>query len=64
MHLRITEEAELNGLDMDQFFEEQIGDWGMIDELSKRRMELAISAPGTPEVESVVAPVDGAEKKG
>jgi Amt family ammonium transporter len=63
MHLRITEEAELNGLDMDQFFEEQIGDWGMFDELNHRRMELAISAPGTPQVEKVSAPVDGAEKK-
>jgi Amt family ammonium transporter len=63
MHLRISEEAEMSGLDMDQFFEEQIGDWGMFEELNRRRMELAISAPGTPQVESVVAPVDGAEKK-
>jgi Amt family ammonium transporter len=63
MHLRIAEEAELNGLDIDQFFEEQIGDWGMFDELNKRRVELAISAPGTPQAESVVAPIDGAEKK-
>jgi ammonium transporter, Amt family len=26
MHLRVTEEVELIGLDMDQFFDEQIGD--------------------------------------
>jgi ammonium transporter, Amt family len=63
MHLRVTEEAEIIGLDMDQFFDEQIGDWGMFDELNKRKMELAISAPGTPPVESIVAPIDGAEKK-
>ena len=27
MHLRISEEAEMRGLDEDQFFDEQIGDW-------------------------------------
>lgn len=27
MHLRVGEEAELKGLDLDQFFDEQIGDW-------------------------------------
>jgi Amt family ammonium transporter len=27
MHLRISEEAEVRGLDVDQFFDEQIGDW-------------------------------------
>jgi len=31
MHLRVTEEAEMRGLDLDQFFDEQIGesDWGV-----------------------------------
>lgn len=31
MHLRISEEAEMRGLDLDQFFDEQIGeqDWGV-----------------------------------
>lgn len=27
MHLRVSEEAEMNGLDLDQFFDEQIGEW-------------------------------------
>lgn len=29
LHLRISDEAEAKGLDMDQFFDEQIGDWGL-----------------------------------
>jgi Amt family ammonium transporter len=32
MHLRVTEEAELAGLDMDQFFDELIGDHGLLEE--------------------------------
>ncbi len=71
MHLRVTEEAEMQGLDLDQFFDEQIGDWGMFDELTRRKMELLISSPGTPqadEPEEVVDSVKGeptksAEKK-
>lgn len=55
MHLRITEEAEMHGLDMDQFFDEQIGDWGMFEELDKRKMELGISSPGTPQVKETGA---------
>lgn len=31
MHLRVSEEAEIIGLDIDQFFDEQIGDWSMLD---------------------------------
>nr|POE51786.1 ammonium transporter 1 [Quercus suber] len=31
MHLRISEEAEMRGLDLDQFFDEQIGDWGVFE---------------------------------
>ncbi len=27
LHLRVSEEVELNGLDNDHFFEEQIGEW-------------------------------------
>lgn len=27
MHLRVSEDAETKGLDNDQFFDEQIGDW-------------------------------------
>jgi Amt family ammonium transporter len=32
MHLRVTEEAEMIGLDIDQFFDEQIGDWSMMEQ--------------------------------
>lgn len=27
LHLRVSEEVEINGLDGDHFFEEQIGEW-------------------------------------
>ena len=54
MHLRTTEEMEMKGLDLDQFFDEQIGDWGMYDELSKRKVELEISALATPEAMEVL----------
>jgi len=60
MHLRVTEEAEMQGLDLDQFFDEQIGDWGMFDELSKRRLEMMIESPGTPTVQEVGEPISGA----
>lgn len=32
MHLRVDEEAEMIGLDIDQFFDEQIGDWTMFEQ--------------------------------
>ncbi|KAF2459219.1 ammonium transporter MepA [Lineolata rhizophorae] len=32
MNLRVSEEAEMIGLDVDQFFDEQIGDWTMFEE--------------------------------
>jgi hypothetical protein len=31
MHLRVSDEAETVGLDFDQFFDEQIGDWFLFD---------------------------------
>ncbi|KAL2349779.1 methylammonium permease 3 [Cryomyces antarcticus] len=31
MHLRVSEEAEMMGLDLDQFFDEQIGDWSVFE---------------------------------
>jgi Amt family ammonium transporter len=34
MHLRVTEEAEMMGLDVDQFFDEQIGDWSLFEEVA------------------------------
>ena len=32
LHLRVSEEAEMKGLDEDQFFDEQIGDWSFFHE--------------------------------
>lgn len=32
MHLRVSEEAEMVGLDIDQFFDEQIGDWSVFEQ--------------------------------
>jgi Amt family ammonium transporter len=32
MHLRVSEDAETRGLDNDQFFDEQIGDWSFFHE--------------------------------
>jgi ammonium transporter, Amt family len=31
MHLCVSDEAEMVGLDLDQFFDEQIGDWSLFD---------------------------------
>jgi Amt family ammonium transporter len=63
MHLRVSEEAEMQGLDIDQFFDEQIGDWGMFDELSRRRMEMEILAPGTPPAQDVATESGGESVK-
>lgn len=48
LHLRISDEAEERGLDLDQFFEEEIGDWGLVHELERQRYSQAITghAPG------------------
>lgn len=35
MHLRVSEEAEMRGLDLDQFFDEQIGDWAAFEPMEK-----------------------------
>jgi len=32
LHLRVSEEKEMLGLDLDQFFDEQIGDWGVFEQ--------------------------------
>ena len=32
LHLRVSDEAETNGLDNDQFFDEQIGDWSFFSD--------------------------------
>lgn len=36
MHLRVSEEVEMVGLDVDQFFDEQIGDWSAFEQHSLR----------------------------
>jgi len=38
LKLRISEESEMLGLDMDQLFEEQIGDWSLFEEHERRKM--------------------------
>jgi Amt family ammonium transporter len=50
------------GLDIDQFFDEQIGDWGMFEEMDRRKMAMEISAPTTPPMQEVQEPVDGEKK--
>ncbi|KAH7120553.1 ammonium transporter [Dactylonectria macrodidyma] len=51
LHLRVTDEVEERGLDMDQFFEENIGDWEFFEELEKRRAQsqtiVAETVPGS-----------------
>ncbi|KAH8912952.1 ammonium transporter [Coniochaeta sp. PMI_546] len=39
LHLRVSDEAEEKGLDMDQFFDEQIGDWSIYSEIEKKRYQ-------------------------
>jgi Amt family ammonium transporter len=58
MHLRISAEAEANGLDLDQFFDEQIGDWGMVHEMLVDGTRKEISSPATPTVVERQEPVD------
>jgi len=67
MHLRVTEEAEILGVDLDQFFDEQIGDWGMLDELRAEALHVAHHhnqsiGPDTPTTTEQAEPVV-AEKK-
>lgn len=51
LHLRVSDEVEERGLDMDQFFEENIGDWEVSEEFEKRRVQaetiLAEAVPGS-----------------
>jgi Amt family ammonium transporter len=39
LHLRVSDEAEEKGLDLDQFFDEQIGDWSIYNEIERRRYQ-------------------------
>ena len=40
MHLRVSSEAEELGLDQDQFFDEEIGDWGMFHEMENKPAQI------------------------
>lgn len=70
MHLRVTEEAEMRGLDLDQFFDEQIGDWAAFEpmdsilqgeQFDSRGIELGVSSTST--VERPIVNVDGSADK-
>ncbi|ROW03314.1 hypothetical protein VSDG_01371 [Cytospora chrysosperma] len=37
LHLRVSDETEERGLDLDQFFDETIGDWSYLEEVEKLR---------------------------
>ena len=37
--LRVSEEAEMMGLDIDQFFDEQIGDWSLFHEMESSKLQ-------------------------
>lgn len=49
MHLRVTEEAEMIGLDLDQFLDEQIGDWSMLEQHALQGMTQPNSTQGSTE---------------
>jgi Amt family ammonium transporter len=55
MHLRVTEEAEMIGLDLDQFLDEQIGDWSMLEGRAHGGVEAAQSSQRSVEDGSVLA---------
>lgn len=57
MHLRVTDEAEMIGLDFDQFMDEQIGDWSMLDGTHGVLESTGKSSnPGTPPLQEAVSP--------
>lgn len=63
LHLRVTDEAEEQGLDRDQFFDEEIGDRGIFDELQKRGLSLDAILGQTPNKGSSTDQVQGEVKK-
>lgn len=48
MHLRISDEAESAGLDLDQFFNEEIGDWSLVEPITVHALPVEDSAAGSP----------------
>lgn len=51
MHLRVSEEAEMIGLDLDQFFDEQIGDWSMMEQHAYEGVSVNHSSSNSVKVE-------------
>lgn len=47
MHLRASEEAEMMGLDLDQFFDEQIGDWSAFEQNAYEGKIVGESSPNS-----------------
>lgn len=55
MHLRVSEEAEMIGLDVDQFFDEQVGDWSLFETAHGIPEPMKTSAPVTPPNEETLS---------
>lgn len=65
LHLRVSDEAEEMGLDMDQFFDEQIGDWSYLDEVEKLRSTSIMGQAGRDDsASSAERPLQDGEGKG
>ncbi|PVH88094.1 methylammonium permease 3 [Cadophora sp. DSE1049] len=47
LHLRVSEEVEINGLDGDHFFEEQIGEWAEFERLNAKNHILEVAPIST-----------------
>ncbi|KAK0661799.1 Ammonium transporter 1 [Lasiodiplodia hormozganensis] len=62
MHLRVSEEAEMIGLDIDQFFDEQIGDWTLLEHVQIAHGQPA-TAPAVSGSSSQKQSEDGKEAK-
>jgi Amt family ammonium transporter len=62
MHLRVTEEVEMVGLDIDQFFDEQIGDWSAFEQHPLQGYNDGISKP-TSSQPSLKGHIDAPELK-
>ena len=54
MHLRVTEEVEMIGLDIDQFFDEQIGDWSAFEQHPFQGYAEGVSKPASSHTSEVV----------
>lgn len=63
LHLRVSDEAEELGLDMDQFFDEQIGDWSYLEHVEKSRNTTTILGQQVPERPSGISSSDRVHEK-